>query len=254
MDMPKEKDMPLSGHLKELRNRIAVCVVCLVVVFLAALSMAPGIIDFLMNMGEQYDYVFVYLSPQELLMQHFSVAMIASVCVTLPMMIYQIWAFVRPGLRKNENRLFRLALIFGLLCFALGIVFAYKIMIPFTLRFLINIGNDSGIAASISIQNYISFLMTLFLVFGVVFELPVLSVLLTQMGLLKISWMKKGRKIMVVLIFLIAAIVTPPDVISQILVGVPMLVLYEFSIHISAFLLKGRKEKQEEQETDSENE
>ncbi|MDO4649041.1 MAG: twin-arginine translocase subunit TatC, partial [Eubacteriales bacterium] len=87
--MPKEKDMPLSGHLRELRNRIAVCVICLVVVFLGALYLAPGIINFLTDMGNQYDYVFVYLSPQELLMQHLAVALTASICVTLPMTIYQ---------------------------------------------------------------------------------------------------------------------------------------------------------------------
>ncbi len=246
--MPKEKDMPLSGHLRELRNRIAVCVICLVVVFLGALYLAPGIINFLTDMGNQYNYVFVYLSPQELLMQHFSVALTASICVTLPMTIYQIWAFVGPGLRKNENLLFRLALIFGLLCFVLGVFFAYKIMIPFTLRFLIQISNGSDIAPSISVQNYISFLMTLFLVFGMVFELPVLSVILTQMGLLKISWMKKGRKIMIVLIFVIAAVVTPPDIVSQVLVAVPMLVLYEISIHLSAFLLLRKKKNKESEE------
>lgn len=233
--------MTLSGHLRELRSRVLVCLVCLVVTFLAGLHFAPDIIDFLTDMGKDYGYTYVYLAPQELLMQYFSVALLSGVCVTLPLILYQIWAFVQPGLKKNENILFLSAMISGLLCFALGVFFAYRVMLPFMLYFLIDISKGSGIAASISVQNYLSFLLTIFVIFGIVFELPVVSVLLTQMGLLKVKWMKTGRRFVIVLIFFIAAVITPPDIVSQIIVAVPMIGLYELSILISALLLRLRR-------------
>ena len=98
------------------------------------------------------------------------------------------------------------------------------------LEFLISLSSGSSVSATVSVQSYISFLMTVFMVFGFIFELPMVSVLLTQMGFLKAEWMKKGRKIVIVGIFFIAAVITPPDVVSQVMVAVPMLVLYELSI------------------------
>ncbi len=245
----KEKNMTLSGHLRELRNRVLICLVCLVVTFLAGLHFAPDIIDFLTDMGKDYGYTYVYLAPQELLMQYFSVALLSGVCVTLPLILYQIWAFVQPGLKKNENLLFLSAMISGLLFFVLGIFFAYKVMLPFMLYFLINISKGSGITASISVQNYMSFLLTIFMIFGIVFELPVVSVLLTQMGLLKVKWMKTGRRFVIVLIFLVAAVITPPDIVSQIMVAVPMIGLYELSILISALLLRLRRRRKPREES-----
>jgi sec-independent protein translocase protein TatC len=121
-------------------------------------------------------------------------------------------------------------MIFGLICFCIGVYFAYRIMLPFMLHFLISLSTGSGVTASISVQNYMTFLMTLFLIFGIVFELPVVSVLLTQMGLLKVEWMKKGRRVVIVVIFVIAALITPPDIVSQIMVAIPMIALYELSI------------------------
>ncbi len=245
----KEKNMTLSGHLRELRNRVVVCLVCLIVTFLAGLHFAPDIIDFLTDMGKGFGYTYVYLAPQELLMQYFSVAFLAGVCVTLPLILYQIWAFVQPGLKKNENILFLSAMVSGLLCFVLGIFFAYKVMLPFMLYFLIDISKDSGITASISVQNYMSFLLTIFVIFGIVFELPVVSVLLTQMGLLKITWLKTGRRFVIVLIFFVAAVITPPDIVSQIMVAIPMIGLYELSILISSLLLRLRRRRKIREDT-----
>lgn len=243
MRRQKEKNMTLSGHLRELRNRLVICLVCLVASFLVGLHFAPDLIDFLTDIGKEYGYVYVYIAPQELLMQYFSVALLAGVCITLPVILYHTWAFVQPGLRKNENILFLLAMFFGLVFFVVGILFAYRVMLPFMLYFLINISKGSGITASISVQNYVTFLLTIFLIFGVVFELPVLSVLLTQLGLLKVKWMKTGRRFVIVLIFFLAAVITPPDIVSQIMVAIPMIGLYELSILISSLLLRLRRRK-----------
>jgi sec-independent protein translocase protein TatC len=120
------------------------------------------------------------------------------------------------------------------------------------LRFLINVSIGSDITASISVQNYVTFLLTIFMIFGVVFELPVVSVLLTQMGLVKVSWMRKGTKIVIVIIFIVAAFITPPDIVSQVMVAIPMIGLYELSIVISSILLKLRRKKPEDAENEAE--
>lgn len=231
----KSEYMSLTGHLREMRNRILVCVILLAVAVAGSLAYAKEIVGFLLDMGRDYGYRFVYIAPQELLMQYFSVSLIAGICLTLPVLFYQVWAFLRPGLKKGENLFFLLAMIFGFLCFGAGVYFAYRIMLPFMLSFLLSLGSGSGVSASVSVQNYIGFIMTIFVIFGLVFELPVISVLLTQMGVIKVQWMKKGRKLVIVAIFFVAAVITPPDVVSQILVAVPMAALYECSILLCGF-------------------
>lgn len=244
--MPKKKkpdknsdgEMPLSEHLRELRRRLLVCAVFLLVSVAVGLHFAPKLVDVLLDMGRACQYRFVYIAPQELLMQYFSTALLIGACVTLPVLFYETWAFIRPGLRKNENIIFLLAMAFGLVCFCAGVFFAYRVMLPFMLYFLSKVGAGSGVSAAVSVQNYISFLMTVFVVFGIVFELPVLSVVLTQMGLLNVRWMKKGRRAVIVVIFVVAALITPPDVVSQIMVAVPMAGLYELSILLCSVLQK----------------
>lgn len=235
--------MTLSGHLREMRNRILVCVILLTASMLISLNFAPQLVTLLLDIGKAYSYRFVYISPQELLLQYFSVSLTMGICVTLPMLFYQVWAFVKPGLKKGENLLFLFAMIFGLICFCIGICFAYWIMLPFMLSFLISLSNGSGVEASISVQNYISFLITIFMIFGLVFELPIVSVLLSQMGLLKVKWMKAGRKAVIVVIFFVAAVITPPDVVSQVMVAIPMIVLYEFSIVLCSMCEKLKRKK-----------
>lgn len=244
----EEKTMALSGHLRELRNRLLVCLVCVVAVFTVCLYFAADIVELLTDIGKAYGYRYVYISPQELLLEHFSVSLVAAVCVALPVILYQVWAFIRPGLEFKENLFLVLAIVFGLACFVGGVYFAYKLMLPFMLEFLIGIKAGTGIAASISVHNYISFLLTIFVIFGVVFELPVISVLLTQLGLVKVEWMKKARKVIIVVIFFVAAIITPPDIISQIMVAIPMLLLYEFSIFLCWFLMKFRRKEEPEED------
>lgn len=242
-DVSGDKKMALSGHLKELRNRLIICLVCFTAAFLFCLNYAVDIVSLLTDIGRSYGYHYVYIAPQELLLEYFSVALIAGIGLVFPVLAYQIWAFICPGLKRKENILFVLAVLFGLAFFVTGVLFAYKIMLPFMLEFLIGIKAGTYITASISVQNYISFLLTVFLIFGIVFELPVLSVLLTQMGLVKVAWMKKGRRVVIVLIFLIAAFITPPDIVSQIIVAIPMIGLYEFSILVCSVLIKLRRSK-----------
>ena len=238
--------MPLTGHLKELRNRIIICVICLVVFFMLGLSFAPNLVKLLTGIGEQFGYQFVYIAPQELLLQYFGIAMIAGVVMSVPVLLYHIWGFIQPGLKENENRMFGIALAAGMVFFLIGVAFAYFIMLPFMLRFLIQLSKGSDITASVSVANYVSFLLTIFVIMGVIFELPVVCVTLTSLGLLKVEWMIKARKFAIIIIFLVAAIVTPPDVVSQCMVAIPMLGLYQFSILICKVISRRKKNREEE--------
>ena len=233
--------MSLSGHLRELRNRILICVILLVVVFGICLSFAPRLVTLLTDMGRRYDYVYVYIAPQELFLVYMNVALVGAVVVCFPVLAYQVYAFCSPGLSGKERGYISGALIAGGLCFLVGVAFAYFISLPFMLRFLIQFTGEVDVAASISIQQYVSFLLTVFVIFGLVFELPVVSVLLTGLGLVKAEWLVKGRKVMIVIIFVLAAIITPPDIVSQIMVAIPMLALYEISIALSRVVGRARK-------------
>jgi len=233
--------MSLSGHLRELRNRILICVILLVVVFGVCLSFAPRLVTLLTDMGRRYDYVYVYIAPQELFLVYMNVALVGAVVVCFPVLAYQVYAFCSPGLSGKERGYISGALIAGGLCFLVGVAFAYFISLPFMLRFLIQFTGEVDVSASISIQQYVSFLLTVFVIFGLVFELPVVSVLLTGLGLVKAEWLVKGRKVMIVIIFVLAAIITPPDIVSQIMVAIPMLALYEISIALSRVVGRARK-------------
>ncbi len=234
--------MSLSGHLKELRNRILVCVLLLVVAFGLLLSVAPRIVTVLEGMGRQYGYAFVQIAPQETFLVFMNLALIGSVVFSFPMLGYQAYAFCSPGLSRKERGYISGALIAGGLCFLVGVAFAYFISLPFMLRFLIQFNGLVDISANISIQQYVSFLLTVFVIFGLVFELPVVSVLLTGLGLVRAEWLVKGRKVMIVVIFVLAAIITPPDIVSQIMVAIPMIGLYELSIGLSRLVGKAKKE------------
>ena len=241
--------MSLSGHLRELRNRILVCAVLLLAAFSACLCFAPRFITYLTGLGDAYGYVFVYIAPQELLLVYLNAALIGALVLCFPVLAYEAYAFSSPGLRQRERFYIIAAMIAGTLCFAAGVAFARFISLPFVLRFLIQFTGEVDVSASISIQQYVGFLMTVFVVFGLVFELPIVSVLLTALGLIRPEWLVKGRKVMIVIIFFIAAVITPPDVVSQVMVAVPMIGLYELSILLSRLVLRRRKNAPPEQDT-----
>lgn len=233
--------MSLSGHLRELRTRILICLLLLVAAFGVCLSFAPNIVTLLTNIGEKYAYVFVYIAPQELFMVYMNVALVGAVVLCAPVLVYEAYAFCKPGLNRRESTYILGALIAGAVCFLLGVAFAYLISLPFMLSFLIQFTGEVDVSASISIQEYVSFLLTVFVIFGLVFELPVVTVLLTGLGLIRADWLIKGRKVMIIVIFVVAAIITPPDIASQIMVAVPMLILYELSIFLCRLVGKAKQ-------------
>lgn len=249
---PKSPDgsMSLSGHLKEMRNRLVVVLVILLVGAVACFALGPQIILILQSMGTQYD--FQAIKPQESLMAQFSLSLLGAAVLAAPVAAYEIYAFMSPGLKKKERTFIILALIFGFIFFCVGVFFAYKVMLPFMLRFLNEVSENMHVKQTISIQEYISFVLLIFTIFGVVFEMPVISVLLTMMGIIRPEWMVKARKAVIVLMFVMAALITPPDIVSQIMVAFPMIFLYELSILLSRFFFKFKKEKAQEEEDEEE--
>jgi sec-independent protein translocase protein TatC len=153
-------------------------------------------------------------------------------------LLYEVWMFLRPGLKRGERLAVLAAMVCGTLCAVLGAAFAYRIMTPFVLRFLSSLNTEVGIASSVSVRNYLSFLLTQLAVFAAVFELPVILAMLTWFGLVRAETLRRARKPIIVLCFLLAAIITPPDPLSQIMVAVPLLLLFELSIALCSILEK----------------
>lgn len=242
--------MSVSGHLKELRNRIIVIILVLVAGIVVAFAFADPIVNLLTNMGTKYNYHFVYIKPQELLMVYVTLSLIASAVVTFPVTAYEIYAFMSPGLKKKEKNFIALAIVFGIIFFCIGVLFAYRILLPFMLSFLIKFTDTVSVSASISIQEYVSFVLLIFVIMGSVFELPVVSVLLTLMGIIKPEWLVKIRKVMIVCTFFLAAVITPPDIISQIMVAFPMVLLNELSIFLCKVFYKLKHKDDDEDDDD----
>lgn len=251
----EDGSMTLTGHLKELRNRLLVCAVVFVVAVVYFLTISDKLVDLLTAMAiDNQGYTFVFLAPQEKLMQYFRLSLIAAVVVTIPVALYEVYAFAKPGLKKSERFFFGMVLLFGLLLFCLGVVFAYKITLPFMLNFLVTLEGSEYITASISIESYINLCLTMFVVFGLVFEMPLVTIILSRMGIANPDIMKKGRGVAIVVIFVVAAIITPPDIVSQIMVALPMVLLYFVSTFLSGVFYKPHSDDDDDEDEEDEDE
>ncbi len=252
--MTDDGSMTLTGHLKELRNRLIICAVVFVVAVVLTLWRADFFLDLLTDMGMDY-YEFMTVAPQEKLLQYFRVSLLAAFVVTIPVILYQVYAFARPGLKKSETFFLKLVILLGVALFCVGVIFAYKLMMPFMLRFLsTGIEGAEYIRTYTSIESYVSLCLTMFVIFGCVFEMPLITIILSKMGILSPELMKQGRGICIVLIFFIAAVVTPPDIVSQCMVAVPMVLLYFVSTFLSGIFYKPKSDDDDEEEDDEETE
>jgi len=249
-------NMSLISHLREIRNRIALSVLVLIVAFFVCFSIIKPLANSMLEMGLESGFQYVYLAPSELLTSYFKLALILAVVVTSPVLIFQVWGFIAPALTRQEKRAVRPALVGGIVFFCLGATFSYLVALPFMIQFLVNFSQSDFIHSSISVASYLDFMIGMLLTFGLVFEEPMLAFVLTSIGILTPDLLRKVRSYAIPLIFLLAAIITPPDIVSQFMVAVPMIVLYEFSILISAavYRRRQRKEMQEDEEDDEEDE
>ncbi len=237
-------DNSFFSHLGELRKRLWIVLVVNVVMTMLLFNYADIVMQYLLDVNPGMELV--YISPSELLLSYIQIAFLASLVVCSPITIYQFWAFIEKGLYPKEKIYIVISLFFGFFCFIFGVFFCYNVVLPITLEFFTRI-EISEVSSMISVQSYASFINTMLLCFGVVFEMPVLVFLLTKLNVLKPAVLKKYRGHLVVLIFIIAAVITPPDVISQVLLAVPMIFLLQLSIFISVIVDKtNKKEKVQE--------
>lgn len=161
-----------------------------------------------------------------------------------PYILWELWKFIRPALYENERKKAALFIIVSSLLFFIGVLFGYFIIVPLTINFFANFNVSETIVNQFTVDSYISMIKTSVIVSGLVFELPIIIYFLTKLGLVTPAFLRKYRRAAIVIILIVAAIVTPPDIPSQVIVSIPILVLYETSILISAFVTKKEKEKE----------
>lgn len=241
-DEVEESSAPLLEHLTELRTRLIWCLLSLGVATLACFAFAEQIYNFLLepfaavarDARNGAPLELIYTGPLEFFFAKLKLSMFAGVFAAFPMIAYQLYAFVAPGLYKNERGAFLPFLVAAPLLFTTGAAFVYYIMMPLVARFALSQEQiDSSVAAITllpRVSEYLSLVMALMLAFGLSFQLPVVLSLLGKAGLVSSDTLKKGRKYALVGILAFAAVFTPPDVISQIMLTVPVYILYEVSI------------------------
>ena len=234
--------MSLVDHLAELRKRIMIIIGTLVVGIGVGFYYSPSIVEYLMRIPGEL----VFLYPGEAFIVHLTVALVVGIVLDLPIILYQAIRFLVPGLLEREIRALFIGLPFSLGLFALGTVFAYKAILPMAYRFFMGFGTEQ-LEPLISIGNYVSFVLGLIIPFGVVFQLPLIVLLLAGVGILHPDTLVRYRKYIILLIVVVATIVTPPDVVSQVLLTLPMLLLYESSILLCRIVFRKKFAKGEDE-------
>ena len=233
------------SHLVELRDRLIRAGASVIVVFIGLVYWAPDIFRLLARPLMQNlpaggkmivtDVTGSFFVPMK-------VTMIVSFVIALPFVLYQIWAFVAPGLYQHEKKLVVPLVASSYFLFLSGMAFAYFVVFPTIFRVMAHYNAPLGAEMTTDIDNYLSFVLTMFIAFGVTFEVPIVVVLLVRMGVLTVKKLKEIRPYVVVGAFIVAAVVTPPDVFSQLILALPLIVLYEAGI-IAARIFVGNGEK-----------
>ncbi len=240
--MSNNENVSVMAHLDELRKRLTIIAVANIGAAIFLFNKASMMLDYFLAINPGMKLV--YITPSELLGVYIQLSFIIALIICSPVTVYQIWAFVEKGLYDHEKKYIIISLVFGVLCFIVGVRFCYFMVLPTTLKFFLRIA-VSEVESMISVKSYISFINTMLLCFGSVFEMPVIVFLLTKLDIMQPSFLKKNKGFIIVIIFVIAAIITPPDVISQIMLGIPMIILLEFSIKISEAVYKTNTRKQQ---------
>ena len=244
-------EQPFVEHLVELRDRLIKALLAVGVVF--------GVLAFFPGPGALYDLLAAPLVanlPQGATLIATSVispflvplkiTMMAAFLIALPVVLYQVWAFVAPGLYSHEKRLVLPLVVASTVLFAAGVAFCYFFVFGQVFKFIQSFAPKS-ITAAPDIEAYLSFVLTMFIAFGVAFEVPVAVVLLTRMGVVSIEQLKAWRGYFIVAAFIIAAVITPPDVVSQLSLAIPMCLLYELGLWAAKLFIRATKAPDEEE-------
>ncbi|MBF0280258.1 MAG: twin-arginine translocase subunit TatC [SAR324 cluster bacterium] len=238
--------MPLQDHLSELRKRIMIAGALIFVAFVAAttveIELNQPILSMFRKPLDARGIPLVFDELTEPFFTYLRIGLYTSLFLTLPFTLGQVWLFAKPALYPKERKLFWPFLILSYPLFIGGGLFGYFVVIPFGYDFFLSFQNTFT-EPSLRMSAYLSLTIRLLFVFGLIFELPIVSLFLTRLGVIDAPWLKRNRKYAIIAIFVVAAILTPPDVFTQTLMAGPLIVLYEISILVSmAVAVRKKKE------------
>jgi len=243
--MTDETKQPFLGHLEELRKRLVACAIAIGVGFVASYAFSERLFQVLimplkavMPEGEKL----IFTNLPEMFFTYLKVAFLSGVLVVSPFVFYQLWLFIAPGLYQREKRYVIPFVVASTILFVGGALFGYFVVFPFGFKFFIGFTNEY-VKALPSVKEYFSLSVKLLFAFGIVFELPVVLFFLTKMGIVTPEYLRRQRKYAILLAFIIGAILTPPDVITQCMMAVPLMVLYEIGILVSVMARKKKEQK-----------
>lgn len=253
-----DKPQPLMEHLLELRTRLIWSLAAFFLSFLVCFFFAKGLFNLLV---QPYKWAvlwagldlakseLIYTAPQEFFFTQVKVAMFGALVISFPIIASQLYKFVAPGLYKNERAAFLPFLVASPVLFLLGAALVYFFFTPMVMWFFLAMQQtpaDGEVAISLlpKVSEYLSLIMTLVVSFGLVFQLPVVTTLLARVGLLTSDWLREKRKFAIVIAFVVAAVLTPPDPLSQIGLALPTILLYEISIYAARLVERGRRKQE----------
>ncbi len=242
----------LKPHIAELRKRLGISLATLIIMFFVCFNFWEPIMAWMIEPLKHAlpaTSSIIFTKVQEPLFTALKVSFFASFIVSLPIIFWQLWLFVSPGLYENEKKMVLPFVFFATIMFLIGAAFCYYVVIPFGFAFLINFGGKLFTALP-SIGEYVSFFTKLLFGFGIAFELPVVTFFLAKLGLVTDQTLKSYFRYAIVIIFIVSALLTPPDVLTQFLMAGPLILLYGFSILIAKYT---NPEKSEEEEKEEEN-
>lgn len=249
--MNDEPKQPFMSHLEELRKRLITCAITVGIGFVISYIFAERLFQILVTpltriMPEGDRLIFTNLP--EMFLTYLKTAVICGIMLTAPVLFHQLWMFIAPGLYQHEKKYAIPFVVFSTILFVGGALFGYFIVFPFGFKFFLGFANEY-IQALPSVKQYFSFAIKLLFAFGIVFELPVVAFFLSKMGIVTPEFLKKKRKYALLMTFVMAAILTPPDVITQLMMAGPLIILYEIGILVARM---ARKKKVAEEETTEE--